>query len=647
MPQNSSIHRSLALTSLFVLTACPEHERIFDGEHCANYTGNAWCIENSSPSRPHCIWGFDGCPQIADGCAAEMPMDTACYSPCGGMQRLTDDPDQTCAEHPPTTSSTTTVAESTTTAGTTSSSTDPTSTTNEETTALETDATSTTDVGESSTESTGPTGCLGDEDCVSAAAPACDLGTGVCVPCSASATPDAACETFDSGTPVCFEDTCVPCTDEVPGACAGDTPACLENACVECTPDVLTACTTESPACGPDNTCVQCTAENSAACVGTTPLCDDTTNACVPCTTHDQCPAACDLETGACFPEDSVLHVDGDDGCSDSNPGSQALRLCTIQAAVDLVEAQGTIIVHALNGGLPYLGSVSIDSTNVVVILAANGEPTPVLLGTSSAALFVSGGAVVYLDGLSISGNQNGGGLEVASASRVHATDVTINSNDGVGVSIAGGSSFNATACRVVGNTEGGIVIGDDPGPIEETGSGSDSSSSGAGFGVLLDNGLSLRLVNCFVNGTGEAHAVTLNAGSADILYSSLAGRQTEFDASQALFCGEPASAQVRNSLLVAPPAVPVIECSNVDVSRSAGTTSLEGTSNENLGSLQGSWFEDFGAGNLCLANPPQTLLTAASWRTGDPTTDINGTLRPTQDGMADVAGADIPGDCE
>jgi len=648
-PQFLSAH-ALSIVSLLLVACQPLDEYIiYNPDHCANQTGNAYCVSKHGAARSHCGVGFEGCysPRPDDGCLELKPEKDECYSPCGGMQNYADNPDQTCEQFPPTSTSTTTVAESTTTSSTSSSTGDTvTITTEAETTDEDPEASSTTELAESSSESTGAAGCLADEECLSASAPACDPDTGTCVPCSASETPDATCETFDPSTPVCFEDACVACTDDNAGACAGETPACVENTCVQCTPEVLDACTAEEPACGPENTCVQCTAENDAACQGTTPLCDDTSNTCVPCTQHDQCEAACDLETGECFPEDSVLHVDGDDGCSDGNPGSQIQPLCTVQAAIDLVADRGTIIVHAqTEGTLNIYAGASVSGSVVVAILAAEGEPTPVVQGTSSAGLSTTGGAVVYLDGLAFrSGSQDG--ITVSDA-RVHAENVSVELNGGVGVVVSADSTFHASACRIIGNTEGGIVVGDDGGPIEETGSGSSSSSSGAGFGMRVLDSPNLRLVNCFVNGTGEAPAVTLNAGLAEVLYSSLAGRQTEFDASQALFCDEQASVQVRNSLLVAPPAVPVIECSNVDVSRSAGTSSLEGTSNENLGNLQGNWFEDFGNGNLCLSNPPQPLLTAASWRSGDPTTDINGTLRPTQDGTADVAGADIPGDCE
>jgi len=643
--------RYLPLAIGLLMMGCFPQEVIDNEDYCANQDGNAYCARHN-PANPYCAWGLGECPSdLEDGCVATMPSNQ-CYSPCGGAS-LTDDPNQQCEGYPDATTTATgssTFAE-TTTSGDTTSGTTGEATTVDETTSLETETTSTTDPGETSSESTGTSGCTSDDECLSAAAPLCDLGTGTCVPCSTSATPDGACELFDPATPVCFEDACVACSGENPGACSGDTPGCLDNTCVECTAEVLDACTAEAPACGPDNTCVQCTADNDAACQGTTPRCDDTTNTCVPCTAHDQCEAACDLETGACLPDNAILHVDGDDPCSDSNPGTQAQPLCTLQAALDLVEAQGTVIVHAqTEGTLNIYAGASIDGTDVVALLAADGEPTPVVQGTSGAGLFITGGAVAYLQGIAIQDSDDDG-LEVTSASRVHADNVLINSNDGVGVSVSADSSFHASVCRIIGNSESGIVVGDDGGPIEETGSGSDGSS-GAGLGMRVLDSPNLRLVNCFVNAGVDAHAVEVHEGAADFLYTTLAGLLAVGEPSaRALVCGTSSAVTARNSLFVAADSTyDEVACATMTATNCAAEMALGG-SNVTLGNVvtmgQDAWFSNLSTGNLCLANPPEALLSAASWRSGDPTTDINGTLRPTQDGAADVAGADIPGDCE
>ena len=59
---------------------------------------------------------------------------------------------------------------------------------------------------------------------------------------------------------------------------------------------------------------------------------------------------------------------------------------------------------------------------------------------------------------------------------------------------------------------------------------------------------------------------------------------------------------------------------------------------------MQTTWFANWANGDLRLSpTAPAALATAAKWQLGDPTTDIDGDLRPTTDGADDYAGADIP----
>jgi hypothetical protein len=51
-----------------------------------------------------------------------------------------------------------------------------------------------------------------------------------------------------------------------------------------------------------------------------------------------------------------------------------------------------------------------------------------------------------------------------------------------------------------------------------------------------------------------------------------------------------------------------------------------------------------FANGNFHLsASAPPDILSSAQWQAGDPAADIDGDARPTEDGTADVAGADVP----
>jgi len=419
------------------------------------------------------------------------------------------------------------------------------------------------------------------------------------------------------------------------GACAGETPACVENTCVQCTSEVLDACTAEEPACGPDNTCVQCTAENPVACQGTTPLCDDTSNTCVPCTAHDQCEAACDLETGACMPDNAIWHIDGDPGCSDTNQGTQAEPLCTPQAAIDLVDSQGTLVIHALRDGYNYQDPITIDRSITLALLSAPQEPRPSLQGTiDGTTIRITDAAEVYLDGVSIRGRLAHNGVEISGSARVHAHNVWINDNGGVGVVVSADSTFHASSCRIIGNTEGGIVVGDDGGPVEETGSGSGSSSSGAGFGMRVLDSPNLRLVNCFVNADVDATAIAAHEGRVEVLYSTVG--VTTFGGAHSIACEGGASVAVRNSAVVSRSTTP-LDCVSLDLE----TSFLADQDSEPA--FSATWFQNFNAGDFSLTSPPAELLTAARWQDGDPTTDIDGDDRPTTANAVDAAGADTP----
>jgi hypothetical protein len=121
-------------------------------------------------------------------------------------------------------------------------------------------------------------------------------------------------------------------------------------------------------------TCVACTPENPVVCEDQLLLCDGTTNSCVPCVEHGQCPSgACELDVGRCFPGDFVVHVDGDGGQD----------YTTIEAAVAGVDGtHGVIVLHERDGETPYttVGGLTIDGGKTIALLVAPGQ-APVIQG--------------------------------------------------------------------------------------------------------------------------------------------------------------------------------------------------------------------------------------------------------------------------
>lgn len=256
--------------------------------------------------------------------------------------------------------------------------------------------------------------------------------------------------------------------------------------------------------------------------------------------------------------------------------------LTTIQAAVDMVDdgTDCTIVVHDAGA---YTESVSIDGGKRIALFAASGE-TAEIHGDSAAGITVSGGAILYARGLVV---------------QLGASDEGLNVN-------GAGTSAYVDECRIVRNPTGGIVL-----------------SSGY-----------IRVRNSMVGGdVNDVAAMDVTGGTADILYTTLGAG---FGTAAALRCSGSATVNVRNSLLVARTSDPEIDCM---------ADSLEDSASEDeLGNMNTSWFTAFATGDFHLtASAPGAVLSAAEWHEGDPATDIDGDSRPSVDGTADIAGADVP----
>ena len=357
------------------------------------------------------------------------------------------------------------------------------------------------------------------------------------------------------------------------------------GACVDCssTLDPDAACLGADPnfpVCI-EGECVQCNAADASACMGTTPVCDLGTNTCIGCTDHDECPdSACNLALGSCMDVGAVYSVDGD-GVSDY--ASLSLALADIGA-----QAEITLVFHEANYAPE---SIVIDTNGYVAIVAAPGENPTVTGNGGNPSFTIHGGSTLYLARVSASGTQNGGR----------------------GVLIDGGSAW-VQRCKVVNNSGGGIVVD-------------------GGGNLVLDNSfvggdISDVVALAMTSGTLEANYVTLGAG---------------FGTSAALTCADGVGKAVRNSLLVSRSANPELACPNITITESA--LEMMVGSNLALGDVDTlAWFDGYGTGDFGLSDTaPPNLATAAIWQSGDPTTDIDGDLRPTTPGTPDYAGADIP----
>jgi len=315
-------------------------------------------------------------------------------------------------------------------------------------------------------------------------------------------------------------------------------------------------------------------------CEGQLLLCDAETNACVGCQRHEECASgACELAQGTCFDAAGAVHVDGDGG---QDFGSISEAVASIDDGQD-----GVIVVHELDGGLSYQEPVLIDGGKTIALLAAPGE-SPIVQGTGgNPGLRVEGaGTVLYMEGLELS-------LAAAEGLVVDEAFTWVDRG------------------RIVQNTGGG---------------------------VLAQNGAELVLRNCFVGGGAQdVDAIALNDSTLDMLYTTAAGGSVIGGQTRALFCEGGASAIVRNSILVSLDPMPEVECSGVVLTNSA--TEAETGPLDAVG-----WFGGYVAGDFLLTMPGADIFRdIAQWQSGDPSTDIDGDLRPSMDATPDYAGADVP----
>lgn len=398
-------------------------------------------------------------------------------------------------------------------------------------------------------DATGPMPCTADEDCMDPMLPLCDTTNSECVACDAfGASGDAKCAGLDPMVPICM-----------------------------------------------DGRCVACTSENPVACDDQLLLCNGATNSCVGCTEHGQCRSeACELATGRCFPEDLVLHVDGDELAM---PPQLYASIVTAVAAVP-EQAHAVIIVHEYGamGDSPYAAGVLVDGGKSIALLAASGE-SPIIRGAAGnpGVRVREFGTALYVDGIQISDNLGNIGVEVSS-----------------------GASAWLDRSKVVRNTGGGI---------------------------LAQDGAMLTLRNCFVDGDDGFNVLMSRESTVDVIYSTLGAG---LGASTALACDETSTVTVRNSLLVSLDFGDEVDCpdSRLTASHSAAEHALNGTDNVVLGIMDGmdamTWFQGYDSGDFHLMNPPLSVATAAQWTDGDPTVDIDEEARPQVDGTLDIAGADI-----
>jgi hypothetical protein len=325
--------------------------------------------------------------------------------------------------------------------------------------------------------------------------------------------------------------------------------------------------------------CVQCTDEDVQVCAAQGLVCDGESGDCVQCTEHAQC------EVGACAKaEGTCFAADAQVLHVDGDGGRDHP---SVGAAVSAIPngGVGVIVVHAIDDGSPYTGAPLINGGKTIAVLAAAGEQ-PTLQGVANPGLRVEGaGTVVYVEGLRLS------------------------QSSGLGLRVTGATAW-VDRSRIVQNSGGGI---------------------------LAQSGATLTLRNSFVGGNvPDIDVITLDASSLDMLSTTVGGGAVAEERARVLFCQGTATADVRNSILVSFDPMPAVEC--------PGAALVTSATEAEVGNLTSMWFAGYASGDFHLtAAGGDVFGGVGQWQLGDPTTDIDGDARPTTDGAADYAGADVP----
>jgi len=127
------------------------------------------------------------------------------------------------------------------------------------------------------------------------------------------------------------------------------------------------------------------------------------------------------------------------------------------------------------------------------------------------------------------------------------------------------------------------------------------------------------------------------------VTYSSILGGGGD---ATALACGAMADVEVRNSIVVGRGGAAFDIVCDAAITYSATESEYAGVGNVAIGDLtsgnQDVWFVDYVGNDFHVNTPPAAVLTTAEWTIVDPVVDIDGDARPTVDGTADFAGADV-----
>ncbi len=434
-----------------------------------------------------------------------------------------------------------------------------------------------------------------------------------------------------SGTTTAGADDCAPADGSVNAACEGADaarPYCSDaGVCVGC--NELASCESldgATPVCSSSGRCVECSVDAPDACPSDRPVCDAVAELCEFCDAHADCPgSACDFVSGACFPLEGVVWVDGGNPSCSNDQGTLNKPFCTLAHALAVVDGPTTIMVH----GGSYEGGVTVGATSIVAIRAVEDSGEVIISTEMGTALTIEPGATVALEGLSIA-----------------------SSTDGIACSL---SSLRLDKVDVLENATTGLVLSSCTTTINE------SLVFFNGSSGLLVTGGKLDVVNSFISDnsvidiSGGAGIVTQGVADISILYSTVFGNAGTAGGPGSIICsGDPQpKIELRNSVIygASPDSIELADCEVTTASCAYDYEVMAPeVSNDKILQLKMTTIDNYvvTAGQDAEAGlyRPQPgdgngLRTLGEWRDGDPEFDFEGDARPVEDGAEDYAGAD------
>lgn len=401
-------------------------------------------------------------------------------------------------------------------------------------------------------------------------------------------------------------------------ACPADQPYCLKGDCFACGGIECEDISPAQPLCDEaTGLCATC------LCDELSPVCDAEAHTCSGCTEQSDCPSsACDLWTGACFPKDDTLWVDGAAGCDDKGPGDETSPLCTLGVAFERIAAAapGHHAVRVHPGSYSVQSPLRAPTSQVVALVhASDGSGGAVKISAaSSSALAVDPGGALIVDAVQVP-KSGADGLTCAMGKawldRLSVSDATMH-------------GIAAKDCELTMRRS--ILV--------------TNVLAGANL-----NGGSLGLENSYLSRNGNAQTgeggIYLAGGAAlTAVYSTWTENRGQAGTPFAVACSDdPAKEKVsvRNSLAI----------------NLGSNTLCDGAMVEHTG-----WSTDAATGtNMAIAladlgkflTPDDTLMGVyrvvvgvgldglGAWKTGDPAIDFDGDVRPASDNAPDFVGAD------